>query len=115
MVKKAILLILELTSESMEDKSEGWLLWELMRILGLKRKVRFEKVRGKRHFFELLQDAREDYIHIAAHGEYRSGRTRLLTPKGAEILPEELENLWVGRRKGLRKNKDWRGISYCFK
>jgi len=45
MSKRPSLLILELTSENKEGKSEGWLLWELMRILELKKRVRFEKVR----------------------------------------------------------------------
>ena len=45
MSKRPSLLILELTSENKEAKSEGWLLWELMRILELKKRVRFEKVR----------------------------------------------------------------------
>ena len=99
MTKKPSLLILELTSETREDKSEGWLLWELMRILELKSYVRFEKVRGKSDFLNLLDSARENYIHIAAHGVRHRGRTSLLTPKEAKIFPEELKGLWATRRR----------------
>jgi len=58
------LLILDLTSERKEGMSEGWLLWELMRILGFRKNVKFNYVRGKRHFLELLDDATQTYIHI---------------------------------------------------
>ncbi len=99
MSKRPSLLILELTSENKEGKSEGWLLWELMRILELKKHVRFEKASGKRAFFNLLNNARENYIHIGAHGIRHRGKTCLLTPREAKIFPEELEDLWINRRK----------------
>jgi len=99
MVRKPSLLILELTPESVEDKSEGWLLWELMRILGLRKYVRFPKVKGKEDFLNLLDDASEDYIHIGAHGVRYRRRTSLLTPRKAQIFPEDLKGLWVTKRK----------------
>ena len=92
-------MILELTSEIKEGRSEGGLLWELMRILGFEMHVRFERVKGKKHFFEVLEGTKERYIHIGAHGEFSSVETSLLTPRGARIYPEEIEGPWAKRRR----------------
>lgn len=95
---KMNLRILDLTSENKEGMSEGWLLWELMRILGFEKNVKFDYVRGKRHFRELLNEAKETYIHIGAHGDVVSGETNLLTPRGAVITSEDLFGVWSRRR-----------------
>jgi hypothetical protein len=99
---KTKLSILDLTSESKEGMSEGWLLWELMRILGYEKNVDFEYIRGKMHFLQLLNDAKGEYVHIGAHGEVESGRTGLLTPRGVAIKPEDLEGTWKSRKRKPR-------------
>ena len=91
--------ILDLTSEKKEGMSEGWLLWELMRILGFEKNVKFDFVKGKSHFRELLNEAKETYIHIGAHGDVISGETGLLTPREAVITSEDLVGIWRRRRK----------------
>jgi len=99
---KTKLSILDLTSETKEGMSEGWLLWELMRILGYEKNVSFEYVRGKRHFLHLVNDVKGDYVHIGAHGEVESGTTGLITPRGATIKPEDLEGIWKRRKRKPR-------------
>lgn len=94
-----ILTILDLTSERKEKMSEGWLLWELMRILELEKKVKFDYVTGKKHFFELLNEVSTKYLHIGAHGDQDKGQTGLLTPRGAFITSDDIEEKWLCRKK----------------
>jgi len=98
MVKKT-LRILDLTSEKKEGMSEGLLLYELMRILGYENNVELEYVKGKRHFLELLNEAKETYIHIGAHGDVKAGKTTLLTSRGAKITPSDLNDVWIKRKR----------------
>jgi hypothetical protein len=50
MIKKPRLLIFELTSENREGKSEGKLLYELMRVLENGDRVEYRKTLGKKSF-----------------------------------------------------------------
>jgi len=99
---KTKLSILDLTSEIKEEMSEGWLLWELMRILGYEKNINFEYVRGKRHFLQILNDVKGAYVHIGAHGKVESGTTGLITPRGATIKSEDLEGIWNVRKRKPR-------------
>ena len=79
--------------------SEGCLLWELMKILGLEKNVTFDYVRGRRDFCEILNSAKETIIHIGAHGDVIAGETGLVTPRGALITLEDLDGIWSKRRR----------------
>ena len=96
---KRKLLILDCTSASREQKSEGALLSELIDILNAKNgpKVvkRLEAVRDRKDFIDALKEADETFIHISAHGMYdETKRPVICLPSGAVIDPFELESIW---------------------
>jgi len=90
--------IFDLTSERKEKKSEGWLLWELMRILELDNRTSFEYVRGRRHFFEMLNSNRAQYLHIGAHGSRVGRNTGLQTALNATISTKEITEKWIKKQ-----------------
>lgn len=80
--------------------SEGWLLWELMRILRYRKRTRFIKTRGKNHFLNELNRASERYLHIATHGRFSKRRgTYLVTPRGGRVYVDNLQDLWKDRNR----------------
>jgi hypothetical protein len=99
--RRTDLLILECTLESKEKMSEGWLLWELIRILRYRHRTSFINPRGKKHFLGELEKARGRYLHIASHGRYsRLKGTYLVTPRRGKVYSSELRDLWKGKNGG---------------
>jgi hypothetical protein len=100
MIMKAVkLLILECTSENKEKMSEGLLLWELMRILGYKKRTNFKIIGGSNRLREELTNAQEQYIHISAHGDFHSTRgTYLKTLRKGKVYSSNLNEIWVGKK-----------------
>ena len=84
--RRARLLILECTKSSEEKKSEGKLLFELMKILGFKPPLTTLKhVRGKHDFRLKIQEVYKDvdaptYLHISAHGASNKDKTWIEVP-----------------------------------
>ena len=106
------LLILECTLESKERMSEGWLLWELMRILRYKDRTSFVNPRGKKHFLKELENAGVRCLHVASHGRYSRLRgTYLKTPRRGRVYSSELRDLWKG--KGSRAVPELVVLSAC--
>ena len=98
--RTAKLLILECTSENKEKMSEGWLLWELMRILGYEKRTNLKNVGGANRLIEELQNAEERYIHISAHGNFHQTRgTHLKTPRKGKVYSTDLRRIWADKRK----------------
>ncbi|MDH5793935.1 MAG: hypothetical protein OEZ18_05180 [Candidatus Bathyarchaeota archaeon] len=54
--------------------SEGWLLWELMRILGYEKRTNLKIIGGSNRLLEELKNAEERFIHISAHGDFHQTR-----------------------------------------
>lgn len=105
---KEKLLIIECTSESVEDKSESLLLNELIRILEPITEPRIVQARGRRPFLDEMENAEEFFIHISAHGKFRKGKrvcgTYIYFPSGKRVSASDLKKLWNGRR-GSKKPK----------
>jgi CHAT domain-containing protein len=104
MAKKPRLLILELTSENLEGKSEGKLLYELMRVLENGDRVEYRKTLGKQVFLKTLSDADHEYIHISTHGLSGLKGTgleiqRKKNGRFMRIHAKDLEGLWKGNNK----------------
>lgn len=99
-MRPAKLLILECTSEKKEKMSEGWLLWELIRILGYEKQTNLKKIGGASRLIDELQNAEERYIHISAHGRFHQTRgTYLKTPRKGKVYSTDLSDLWASKRK----------------
>jgi hypothetical protein len=62
------LLILEPTSENVEGKSEGKLLYEFMKVLKYADRVEYRNTLGKGVFLNALENAEHEYVHISTHG-----------------------------------------------
>ena len=100
MVRRAKLLILECISETKEKMSEGWLLWELMRILGFEKRTEIRTIGGPNRLIEELENAEEQYLHISAHGERHKTRgTYLETPRKGKVYSGDLVDLWAEKKK----------------
>jgi len=100
MGKRIRLLILDCTSATKEKKSEGSLLWELMRIIGYEKRTRLVNIRGKVHFFKELENIEEPYMHISAHGDYDQTKgSCIITPKGARIYSDDFNDLWEDKNE----------------
>jgi hypothetical protein len=100
MMRRAKLLILECASENKERMSEGWLLWELMRILGYGKRTNLKIIGGSNRLIEELKNAEEYYIHISAHGNFHQTRgTYLRTPRKGKVYSTDLRDIWTGKRK----------------
>ena len=94
------LLVLECVSETKERVSEGQLLWELMRILGYEELTTLEVVTGPNRLIEKLENAKERYIHISAHGDFHQTRgTYLKTARKGRVYSSDLNELWAGKKK----------------
>lgn len=101
-MERAKLLILECVSETKERLSEGRLLWELMRILGYEKLTSLEVVGGPNRLVEKLEDAKERYIHISAHGDFHQTRgTYLKTPRRGRVYSSDLSKLWIGKKSEI--------------
>ena len=99
-MKTAKLLILECILETKEEVSEGWLLWELMRILGYEEQTNFKIIGGPNRLIEELENADGQYIHISAHGDFSPTRgTYLKTPRRGKIYCTDLKGVWAGKKK----------------
>jgi len=95
------LLILECTSESREKMSEGRLLWELMRILGFEKRMRFKVIRSKNSFLREIEKMEEPYLHISAHGDFDPIEgTWINIPLREKIYSSELHGLWKDKERG---------------
>jgi len=99
-MKTAKLLILECILETKEEVSEGWLLWELMRILGYEKRTNLKRIGGSNRLIEELENAEEQYIHISAHGNFHQTRgTYLKTPRNGRVYSTDLSEIWAGRKR----------------
>jgi hypothetical protein len=98
--RRTKLLILECTSESEERMSEGRLLRELMRILGFERQTRFLLISGKMDLLRKMENMKEPYLHISAHGEFNSQKgTWINVPHSGKVFPSDITGLWKQRAK----------------
>nr|MDO8081713.1 CHAT domain-containing protein [Candidatus Freyarchaeota archaeon] len=87
-------------SETKEKKSEGKLLYELMRILGYEDETIFIRIVGRNHLIEELENVEEKYVHISAHGEYHKKLgTCLETPRNGRVYHSDLEDIWIDKKK----------------
>jgi hypothetical protein len=99
MGRKPRLLILECTSASAEGMSEGKLMWELMRILGLRKRTKFLLIHGRTDFLNNVEKMEEPYLHISAHGDFSPKKgTWINVPHSGKILPNDMTRLWEDRR-----------------
>jgi len=99
-MRGAKLLILECASENKEKMSEGWLLWELMRILGYEKRTNLKMIGDPNCLVEELESAEERHIHISAHGNFHQTRgTYLKTPRNGKVYSSDLSGIWAGRKK----------------
>ena len=90
-MRRAKLLILESASENKEKMSEGWLLWELMRILGYEKRTNLKIIGGSNRLLEELKNAEERFIHISAHGDFHQTRGAFLkTPRKGKVFSSDL-------------------------
>ena len=104
---KPRLLILELTSEKFEGKSEGKLLFELMRLLENGDRVDYRKTLGKEVFIRALNEADHEYIHVTTHGLNGVKGTgleiqRKKNGRFMRVRASDLEGLW-GQRERIPK------------
>lgn len=98
--RRVRLYILECISETEEKMSEGRLLWELMRILGYEKRTELKIIGGPNRLIEELRNAKEQYLHISAHGDFHQTRgTHLKTPRKGKVYSSDLEDLWVGKKE----------------
>lgn len=102
-VKKS-LLILELTSEKIEKKSEGWLLFELIKILWNESRVEFPNSVGKTNFLDALKNTEHRYVHVSSHGYSGVRGTSLQVQRKRngrfmKIKPEDFKGLWENHKK----------------
>ncbi|NIO37020.1 hypothetical protein GTO27_04885 [Candidatus Bathyarchaeota archaeon] len=94
------MLILDCTSEPQENKSEGLLLKELVRILEPKVSPRVIKVRGVSAFKRRLRDSSERLVHVSAHGRYYYKKTtRLNFPSGKWITAKGIRQILTKREE----------------
>jgi len=99
-MRRAKLLILECASENKEKMSEGWLLWELMRILGYEKRTNLKIIGGSNRLLEELKNAEERFIHISAHGDFHQTRGAFLkTPRKGKVFSSDLSGIWAGRKR----------------
>lgn len=99
-MRRAKLLILECASENKEKMSEGWLLWELMRILGYEKRTNLKIIGGSNRLLEELKNAEERFIHISAHGDVHQTRGVFLkTPRKGKVFSSDLSGIWAGRKR----------------
>jgi hypothetical protein len=104
MAKKPRLLILELTSENFEGKSEGKLLYELMRVFEHGDRVEYRKTLGKEVFLRALEDAEHEYIHVSTHGIVGTKGTgleiqRRKNGRFMRVRARDLQGLWKDKEK----------------
>ena len=86
--RRAKLRILECVARA-EGKPEGELLRKLMRILEIR--LSFKRIYGKESLLKQLENAKEPYIHISAHGDHsRKIGTYIETSKG-RVSVEDVE------------------------
>jgi CHAT domain-containing protein len=94
------LLILECAFENKEKMSEGWLLWELMRILRYEKRTNLKIIGGSNRLLEELKNTEERFIHISAHGDVHHTRGVFLkTPRKGKIFSSDLSGIWAGRKR----------------
>jgi CHAT domain-containing protein len=99
-MRRAKLLILECASENKEKMSEGWLLWELMRILGYEKRTNLKIIGGSNRLLEELKNTEERFIHISAHGDVHQTRGVFLkTPRKGKVFSSDLGEIWAGRKR----------------
>ena len=96
------LLILDCTAKK-ENRSEGKLVFELMRILDYDRRINVQGpivVRKKSEFGKSLEKAEAYSIHISSHGYYDEKGSYFALPFGGKVYASDLEGLWKDRLKG---------------
>lgn len=102
MPNRGHLLILELTSQRLEGRSEGNLLYELMKILDYEDRVIFPSTLGKGVFLDKLANAEQEYIHISTHGSYGVRGTSLQVQRKRKgrymkIKASDISSIWEDR------------------
>jgi hypothetical protein len=108
------LLILDCTAKT-ERKSEGNLIYELMRILDYDRKLSLKrplKIKRKDTFLKKLNNTNAYSIHISSHGDHDEKGTYFALPFGGKVYAGHLKDLWENRN--LREKPRLLALSACF-
>jgi len=95
------LLILDFTARK-ERRSEGKLVFELMRIVDYDEEVKIDgpfEIRRKSDFFDELAETDAYSIHISSHGGYDKNGSYIILPYGGKVYARDLEGLWGDRSK----------------
>lgn len=108
------LLILDCTAEK-EKRSEGKLVFELVRILDYDQEISMKKplkIRKKSDFIESLNKADAYTVHISSHGHRDESGSYFDLPFGGKVYARDLECLWEDRPKS--KTPKLLALSACY-
>ena len=108
------LLIVDCTAKK-EKRSEGKLVFELMRILDYDAEVRIEgplEIRKKSGFFDALDETEAYSVHISSHGNYDDKGSYFCLPFGGRVYASDLEGLWEHRSRS--KTPQLVALSACY-
>ena len=108
------LLILDCTRKK-EKRSEGKLVFELMRILDYDEEVEIEgplEIRRKSDFFDELDETELYSIHISSHGGHDEKGSYFDLPFGGKVYASDLEGLWENRP--ISKTPQLIALSACY-